>query len=381
MNRLSIIFLLGILAMAGCTNLPSSGPDTGMTRLAAVNPPEGVLHAVVNVTPEILKIVDGGRSSEGLGQLRGGGGAVPTRIGVGDIVSVTIFEASAGGLFIPAESTSRAGNYVTLPDQQVDSSGNISVPYAGTIRVIGIEPSEIERIIQQRLASRAIEPQAVISIKQQNSSQVSVIGEVNAPAKFQLNPKGERVLDAIARAGGPKQQGYDTYVTLQRGTKKVTVYFQTLIRDPSNNIFLSPGDTIYVFSEPHTFLAFGAAGQNGRFNFENESISLSDALGKAGGLLDSRANPGAVLLYRVESRKTARRLGVKVEDVPGDDDVPIIYQFDLREESGFFLASNFPMRNKDVIYIGNAAAVQFLKGVDVIGSVAAAASAARAATR
>lgn len=381
MNRLSIIFLLGILDMAGCTNLPSSGPDTGMTRLAAVNPPEGVLHAVVNVTPEILKIVDGGRSSEGLGQLRGGGGAVPTRIGVGDIVSVTIFEASAGGLFIPAESTSRAGNYVTLPDQQVDSSGNISVPYAGTIRVIGIEPSEIERIIQQRLASRAIEPQAVISIKQQNSSQVSVIGEVNAPAKFQLNPKGERVLDAIARAGGPKQQGYDTYVTLQRGTKKVTVYFQTLIRDPSNNIFLSPGDTIYVFSEPHTFLAFGAAGQNGRFNFENESISLSDALGKAGGLLDSRANPGAVLLYRVESRKTARRLGVKVEDVPGDDDVPIIYQFDLREESGFFLASNFPMRNKDVIYIGNAAAVQFLKGVDVIGSVAAAASAARAATR
>jgi polysaccharide export outer membrane protein len=380
MTRLSTLFLCGILALAGCTNLPSSGPDTGTTNLVAVNKPEGVAHAVVNVTPEILKIVDGGRSSEGLGQLRGGGGAAPTRIGVGDIVSVTIFEASAGGLFIPAESTSRAGNYVTLPDQQVDSSGNISVPYAGTIRVLGIEPAEIERIIQQRLASRAIEPQAVISIKQQNSSQVSVIGEVNAPAKFQLNAKGERVLDAIARAGGPKQQGYDTYVTLQRGTKKVTVYFQTLIREPSNNIYLSPGDTIYVFSEPHTFLAFGAAGQNGRFNFENESISVADALGKAGGLLDSRANPGAVLLYRVESRKTARRLGVKVEDVPGDD-VPIIYQFDLREESGFFLASNFPMRNKDVIFIGNAAAVQFLKGVDVIGSVAAAASATRAATR
>src|SRR5690348_3957710 len=56
------------------------------------------------------------------------------QFGVGDIVSVTIFEAAAGGLFIPPEASVRPGNFVTLPAQEVDNNGNISVPYAGNIR-------------------------------------------------------------------------------------------------------------------------------------------------------------------------------------------------------------------------------------------------------
>ena len=54
-------------------------------------------------------------------------------LGIGDIVSVTIFEAEAGGLFLPSEAGARPGNFVTLPEQIVDSNGNITVPYAGTI--------------------------------------------------------------------------------------------------------------------------------------------------------------------------------------------------------------------------------------------------------
>ena len=56
------------------------------------------------------------------------------RFGIGDVVSVTIFEAAAGGLFIPTEAGVRPGNFVTLPDQTVDNDGNISVPYAGLVK-------------------------------------------------------------------------------------------------------------------------------------------------------------------------------------------------------------------------------------------------------
>ena len=216
---------------------------------------------------------------------------------------MTIFEASPGGLFIPLESNNSSGNFVNLPDQTVDSSGNISVPYAGSIKCRGQEPAAVQRVIEQRLASRAIEPQAVVAVKSQTSSEVSVLGDVNVPAKFQVNPDGERVLDVIAKAGGPKQPGYETYVTLQRGTRKATIYFQKLVREPSNNIYVLPNDTVYVFREPHAFMAFGASGENGRFDFADETINLSDALGKAGGLLDNRANPGAVVVYRIEDRK------------------------------------------------------------------------------
>ena len=372
---LFIVFVLATFALGGCTSMPASGPDTGSKSLPAINQAAGIPHAVVNVTPTVLHVVQGTRTKGGnLSQLRGG--RAPTLIGVGDIVTVTIFEASSGGLFIPLDSTNSAGNFVNLPDQQVDSAGNISVPYAGTIKVAGMEPVAIQRVIEQRLASRAIEPQAVVSVKSQSSSQVSVLGDVNVPAKFQINPKGERVLDVIARAGGPKQPGYETYVTVQRGSTKVTAYFQTLVRDPSSNIYVRPGDTIYASREPHAFMAFGAAGENGRFDFADETISLSDALGKAGGLIDNRANPGAVLVYRLESRKVAQRLGIEVEKW-GASEIPVIYQFNLKDPSGFFLASSFPIQNKDVIYIGNAAVVQLLKVIDVIGSATSAAGAAR----
>jgi protein involved in polysaccharide export with SLBB domain len=77
----------------------------------------------------------------------------PPRItlGVGDVVSVTIFEAEPGGLFVPSEPGARPGNFVTLPDQVVDTNGNITVPYAGTIRALGRTPSEVQEAINEAL--------------------------------------------------------------------------------------------------------------------------------------------------------------------------------------------------------------------------------------
>ena len=80
----------------------------------------------------------------------------PKRItlGIGDVVSVTIFEAEAGGLFLPSEAGARPGNFVTLPDQMVDSDGNITVPYAGTIRAAGRTPLEVQQAIIEALTRR-----------------------------------------------------------------------------------------------------------------------------------------------------------------------------------------------------------------------------------
>jgi polysaccharide biosynthesis/export protein len=50
------------------------------------------------------------------------------KFGIGDTVSVTIFEAAAGGLFIPIEAGVRPGNFVSLPNQNVDTQGNALCP-------------------------------------------------------------------------------------------------------------------------------------------------------------------------------------------------------------------------------------------------------------
>ena len=77
----------------------------------------------------------------------------PPRItlGIGDVVSVTIFEAEPGGLFIPSDPGARPGNFVTLPNQVVDTNGNITVPYAGTIRAVGRTPPEVQEAINEAL--------------------------------------------------------------------------------------------------------------------------------------------------------------------------------------------------------------------------------------
>ena len=78
----------------------------------------------------------------------------------------------------------------------------------------------MQREIVAAIKNRAIDPQAVVALATQNTSLISVLGEVNSPNRFPAQPAGEHLLDAITRAGGIKDQGYDTWVVLERkGTR------------------------------------------------------------------------------------------------------------------------------------------------------------------
>jgi polysaccharide biosynthesis/export protein len=293
--------------------------------------------------------------------------------GVGDVVSVTIFEAAAGGLFIPAEASVRPGNFVTLPSQEVDNNGNISVPYAGNIRAKGLTPVQVQQAIVDALKNRAIEPQAVVSLTTQRTSLITVLGDVVRPNVLTAVPAGERILDSITRAGGPRSPGYDTMVMLERSGHRATATFGALVYQPSNNIYAHPGDTIYLYSEPQTFVTFGASGTQGQFKFDAWRISLTEAMAKAAGLKDEQADPAFVLLYRGEMREVAERIGVDCSKFSGPI-IPIIYNLDLRDPAGFFLAANFEVRNKDVIFTANAVSVEVTKFLTFIRTIMATAN-------
>ena len=290
--------------------------------------------------------------------------------GIGDTVGITIFEAAAGGLFIPTEAGVRPGNFVQLPNQNVDNFGNISVPYAGAVRAVDRTPAEVQQSIVNALKNRAIEPQVVVTLINQNSSLISVLGEVNTPARFPVTPAGERILDEITRAGGPKAQGYDTWVMLERNGKRATVPFGALVYDSRNNIFARPNDTIYVYSEPQTFVAFGASGQQGQFNFGAWRISLAEAVAKAGGLNDTLADPASVFVYRGERREFAKLLGVDISKFGGPI-IPIVFSVNFRDPAGYFIATKFQMHNKDVIFASNATAVEHAKIMNYIRVITA----------
>jgi polysaccharide biosynthesis/export protein len=172
---------------------------------------------------------------------------------------------------------------------------------------------------------------------------VSVLGEVKAAGRFPTSLYGERILDAIARAGGPATPGYAMWVSLERKGHRASIPFGALMYEPANNIYVLPNDVIFLFSLPQTFVAFGAArtngstGGQGQYQFDAWHISLAEAVAKQGGLNDGLADPGSVYLYRGETREVARQNGVDVNKFDGPI-IPVIYWANLRDPSGYFLA-------------------------------------------
>lgn len=351
--------------------MPTSGP-AGHAVLAGPTSHTALPYAIVKLTPEVNSVLERSvpRLSPGIADRRP---PDEIRFGIGDVVGISIFEANSGGLFVPAEAGVRPGNFVQLPNQSVDHNGNLSVPYAGPIRAKGLTPTEVQTEIVAAIKSRAIDPQAVVTLVDQRTSLVSVLGDVNQAARFPISQAGDRIIDAITRAGGPRSQGFDSWVMLERGGQRQTIPFGALIYEPANNIYVRPNDTIYLYREPQTFVAFGAfstQGLQGQYSFDQWRLSLAEAVAKASGLNQALADPAAVFLYRGETREVAKELGVDCSGFSGPI-IPVVYSINFRDPSTYFLATSFQMRNKDVLYVSNTTSVETTKLLEFVRTVTA----------
>jgi polysaccharide biosynthesis/export protein len=252
--------------------------------------------------------------------------------------------------------------------------GNISIPYAGAIRAIGRTQVQVQDAIVTALKNRAIEPQAVVSLVEQKTSMISVLGEGRS-ARIPAQTTPERLLDVISRSGmsgtggtAAGSAGAETWVLLERNGRRAIAPFGALIYEPSNNIYVHPNDTIYLYREPQTFLAFGAVGSQQQIPFGSWRVSLAEAISKAGGLADAQADPAAVFLYRGEARDVAEALGIDCTPFEGPM-VPVVYSINLRDPAGYFLATSLEMRNKDIIYVSNAFSVESTKFMTYVNTI------------
>ena len=159
---------------------------------------------------------------------------------------------------------------------------------------------------------------------------------------------------------------------LERKGRRALAPFGAMIYEPINNIYAHPNDTIYLYNEPQTFLIFGAAITQAQFHFDAWRLSLAEAVAKAGGLNDVQADATSVFLYRGETREVATALGIDLSKYNGPI-IPVIYNINLSDPAGYFLATNFEMRNKDVLYVSNASSVEITKALTffrtVVGTV------------
>jgi len=352
--------------------MPVSGPAT-VDILSGQRDPMSLNYATVQVTPKVIEVL--ARNLPRLIAFKNNRLPRDITFGVGDILSVTIFEAASGGLFIPAEGGVRPGNFVNIPNQAVDIHGNISIPYAGSVRARGRTQVEVQEAIVAALKNRAIEPQVIVSMVEQKTSMISILGEGRS-ARIPATASPERMLDVISRAGmvtaagTTGAAGAETWVLLERNGRRAIAPFGALVYEPANNVYVHPNDTIYLYREPQTFLAFGAVGTQQQIPFGAWRLSLAEAISKAGGLVDIQANPASVFLYRAEARDLATAMGIDCTPYEGPV-IPVIYTINLRDPAGYFLASSFEIRNKDILYASNAFSVESTKFMTYLNTIQA----------
>ena len=347
------------VALGGCSALPTSGPTASAVLDEAARTDAGeARYSVVEVDERVVATLRRRPQDATLASFGGyQGGASDVRVGVGDSVSLTIWEAGAGGLFsatVPGAPLSAGSRAAAIPDQLVGRDGAIMVPYAGRVRAAGRTTFDIQRQIERALEGKAIQPQALVTVARPVSNSVTVIGEATTGARVPLSPKGDRILDVIASAGGARTATTETFIQLTRGPRTARVAMTRVVADMRENVYVRPGDVVTVIRDPQYFLAYGATGRSADVPFDGDNMTLAQALTKAGGLLDHRADPQGVFVFRLETPAIARALGVDSPNARMGERYKVVYHLNFRDPNALFTAQQMRIFHRDLIYVSNA---------------------------
>ncbi|NPT47756.1 polysaccharide export protein [Paraburkholderia sp. 1N] len=375
--RLSIA--VGAVCLGACSAIPTSGPSSSqVTRASGLSNPAGI--QLVDVTDDVARRLFSNRSRADFSSTLADEAPYRLRLGDGDAVEISVWEAPPAMLFSGGPATFALGDndlsssvqsgsrVTTLPVQVIDTDGNIQVPFAGTVRAADKTSHELEVAIVAALRGKAHDPQVIVRQSRNASAYVTVVGDVASSTRMALTPRRERLLDALAAAGGVKQPIDKTTIQVTRGSKVEAQPLQAVIKDPRQNIALVPGDVVTAQFQSLSFTALGASGKSEEVNFEAQGISLAQALARAGGLNDARADAKGVFIFRFENA-TALQWPHQPVVTTADNRVPVVYRFDLTDPGSFFVAQNFMMDDKDLLYISNAPIAEVQKFLNVVFSV------------
>ncbi|MBR4508015.1 MAG: polysaccharide export protein [Elusimicrobiaceae bacterium] len=136
---------------------------------------------------------------------------------------------------------------------RISSQGTIAFPLIGNIKIAGLNISQAENKVEERLRSYLKNPSVSILIKEYANKTLYVLGQVKKPSSIPIPPeKNMTLLEAITSAGGFTDIAAVSKVKILRmenGVQRsIEVDVSQITKDGKKqlDITLKPGDVVFV---------------------------------------------------------------------------------------------------------------------------------------
>jgi polysaccharide export outer membrane protein len=253
----------------------------------------------------------------------------------GDTLLVTVWDHPE--LTAPAGSQQQA----VANGRQVQPDGTFFFPYAGKINVTGKTVEQLRSTLASKLGRYLNDPQVDVNVVS-NGSKVSLQGAFTSTAPQDITTIPLTLSQAVGRAGVDVEHADLSGLVLVRDGKSYRLDQDALNRDGvAPDIYLKPGDQLYMpYNDRKEVYVVGEVRTPQAINFKTTDITLTQALGRAGGLDPSTSNAGAVYVIR----------GMQsLQKTPG-----AVYHLNAKSPVAFVLADQFRLLPGDVVFVGPA---------------------------
>jgi polysaccharide export outer membrane protein len=335
-------------AFAGCESIPGDGPWMGGAQSKST---EQLPFDVVALTPEnVAPYRPVGRAAQPPAGTTIAATAPKVFVSPGDVLRIRMFEPYAGGI-LPTMDNPAA----EMGLRWVGSDGTVNVPFAGPVRVAGLDLHQIQDRIVLALGNKARNPQVVVELATERFNFVMVSGDVNSPGNVSLIDGVRSVVDAVGRRGGlvePADPIHTEVVVRRRGNIVLKAQYAELLA--GGDMPIEKGDEIVVRPNVREYTALGATTKPGNQKILRSGMTLMEALGQVGGLVDRRANRSGVFVFRFADQSSATPAISKV------------FVLNLNEPQSIFIAQQFAIQPKDVLYVTNSPVYDYNRIIQVL---------------
>lgn len=283
----------------------------------------------------------------------------PYRIGAGDTLFITVWEHP--------ELSSPAGpqQQVLANGRLVRSDGTLFYPYVGQLKVENMTIEELRQAITRKLATYIEKPQVDVSVIGYGSQQVVLSGAFMKTDPQPITAVPLTLAQAIGVATINTKDANLSNLALTRDGRTYRINLDKIDQgdDLARNIYLKPGDRLYLpYNDRQEAYVLGEVMHPMAIPFKTSDLSLTQALGRAGGLNQTTSKGKSVYVIR-----GAKDIGTTPATV---------FELNARSPAAFALADHFEVKPGDVVFVGAAGVTRWNRFLSQVLPLTSALSAA-----